>query len=231
MCAVGRCARWAPLHPPRRTTLPSGVSRRSILPALLGAVLLLTASPFGANAQAPPEPAAPGAVSGRAKGARAHALNGGASRYAEMLAGRPTASGEPYHPDSLTAAHRTLPFGTRVRVTNRGNGRSVIVRINDRGPFRPAGRIIDLSGRAARELGFTGVARVDLTLLAPEGARLLGVPVDSATPPAEVAPDDLLPGVPLPSDTAPPAPRPSTRPPSRPARTRHSPSSRRQRRR
>jgi rare lipoprotein A len=64
-----------------------------------------------------------------------------------------TASGERMNPSALTAAHRTLPFGTRLKVTNRKNGRSVVVRINDRGPFIK-GRVIDLSKGAARRLGF-----------------------------------------------------------------------------
>ncbi|CAH2407353.1 septal ring lytic transglycosylase RlpA family protein [Mesorhizobium ventifaucium] len=64
-----------------------------------------------------------------------------------------TASGERMNPSALTAAHRTLPFGTKLRVTNRNNGRSVVVRINDRGPFIK-GRVIDLSKGAAGRLGF-----------------------------------------------------------------------------
>ncbi len=64
-----------------------------------------------------------------------------------------TASGERMNPAALTAAHRTLPFGTRLRVTNRKNGKSVVVRINDRGPFIK-GRVLDLSKGAARQLGF-----------------------------------------------------------------------------
>jgi rare lipoprotein A len=70
-----------------------------------------------------------------------------------------TASGERVHPSGLTAAHRTLPFGTRVRVTNRRNGRSVVVRINDRGPF-VRGRVIDVTPAGARALGFSGLAPV-----------------------------------------------------------------------
>lgn len=66
-----------------------------------------------------------------------------------------TASGERMNPDAMTAAHRSHGFGTRVRVTNQNNGRSVVVRINDRGPF-VRGRIIDVSKAAARELGFVG---------------------------------------------------------------------------
>ena len=80
----------------------------------------------------------------------ASAQCGSASWYA--LTSR-TASGERMNPAAMTAAHRTLPFGTRVKVTNQHNGRSVIVRINDRGPF-VKGRIIDLSKAAAGKLGF-----------------------------------------------------------------------------
>jgi rare lipoprotein A len=70
-----------------------------------------------------------------------------------------TASGERFNPDELTAAHRTLPFGTRVRVTNHINGRSVVVVINDRGPF-VRGRIIDVTPAGARALGLSGLAPV-----------------------------------------------------------------------
>ena len=70
-----------------------------------------------------------------------------ATYYGKEFAGRRTASGERFNPGAMTAAHRTLPFGTKVRVTNSRNGRSVIVRINDRGPF-VKGRSIDLSTRA-----------------------------------------------------------------------------------
>ena len=73
--------------------------------------------------------------------------------------GSATASGEKFNADELTAAHRTLPFGTRVRVTNHGNGRSVVVRINDRGPF-VHGRIIDVTPAAAHALGMSGLAPV-----------------------------------------------------------------------
>jgi rare lipoprotein A len=80
---------------------------------------------------------------------------GNASYYADNLEGHPTASGEPYHASDLTAAHRTYPFGTLMRVVNTKNGRDVIVRVNDRGPFK-ATRIIDLSRRAAEELMMVG---------------------------------------------------------------------------
>ena len=80
--------------------------------------------------------------------------------------GQQTASGARFNPDGLTAAHRSLPFGTRVRVTNQSNGQSVIVTINDRGPF-VGGRVIDLSRGAARAINMTGagVARVSLEVL------------------------------------------------------------------
>jgi rare lipoprotein A len=91
---------------------------------------------------------------------------GFASYYGAEFQGRRTASGQRFDQDELTAAHRTLPFGTRVRVTNLKNSRSVVVTINDRGPFR-RGRILDVSRRAASELGFlrAGVARVKLRVL------------------------------------------------------------------
>jgi rare lipoprotein A len=89
-----------------------------------------------------------------------------ASYYAASFEGKPTASGEPYQGEALTCAHRTLPFGTMVEVTAVGNGRSVVVRVNDRGPF-VEGRVVDLSRRAARHLGLIqrGAARVRLKVL------------------------------------------------------------------
>jgi len=77
-----------------------------------------------------------------------------------------TANGEQFNPRALTAAHRTLPFGTKVRVTNVRSGRTVTVRINDRGPFVP-GRVIDLSQAAAAELGIVGrgIAKVKLDVV------------------------------------------------------------------
>ncbi|QIG52593.1 septal ring lytic transglycosylase RlpA family protein [Nordella sp. HKS 07] len=80
--------------------------------------------------------------------------------------GKRTANGETFDPNGYTAAHRSLKFGTRVRVTNLLNGRSVIVRINDRGPF-VRGRIIDLAYAAAKAVGLhdSGVAKVEVALL------------------------------------------------------------------
>ena len=87
-----------------------------------------------------------------------------ATYYGQEFAGHRTASGETFNPNALTAAHRTLPFGTRVRVTNSRNGRSVIVRINDRGPF-VKGRAIDLSSAAARAIGMGGTADVHIEVI------------------------------------------------------------------
>ncbi|MBO3457187.1 septal ring lytic transglycosylase RlpA family protein [Aetokthonos hydrillicola Thurmond2011] len=93
-------------------------------------------------------------------------LNGVASWYGYDGSGSQTAAGERYNPEGMTAAHRSLPLGTKVRVTNTRNGRSVVVRINDRGPY-VRGRIIDLSAGAARILGMmgSGVAHVRIDVL------------------------------------------------------------------
>ena len=89
---------------------------------------------------------------------------GKASYYGKKFHGRKTASGEIYHSEKLTAAHRSLPFGTLVKVMNPKNGKCVTVRVNDRGPYAK-GRIIDLSHAAAREIGLlsAGVMNVEVT--------------------------------------------------------------------
>jgi rare lipoprotein A len=95
--------------------------------------------------------------------AEAKSMTGMASYY---KSGKRTANGESFNPNGLTAAHRNLPFGTKVKVTNLRNGKSVIVRINDRGPFIRS-RIIDLSYGAAKVVGLhrSGVARVQVNVL------------------------------------------------------------------
>ena len=92
-----------------------------------------------------------------------YARCGLASYYADWFEGRKTASGEEYRKSEFTAAHRRLPFGTKVKVTNLENGKSVVVRINDRGPARHD-RIIDLSGAAAEKIDMVsdGVVKVKL---------------------------------------------------------------------
>jgi rare lipoprotein A len=89
--------------------------------------------------------------------------SGKGSFYADKFQGRKTASGEVFRQGKMTAAHKTLPFGTKVKVVNLSNGRSVKVTVNDRGPF-VAGRIIDVSKKAARKLGMVdaGVANVEI---------------------------------------------------------------------
>ena len=98
-------------------------------------------------------------------------LTGGrASYYGADLAGNPTASGERFDPSDLTAAHRTLPFGTRLRVTHAGTGESVVVRVNDRGPFH-GDRVIDVSRAAADAIGLTkaGTGEVEIERLPTRG--------------------------------------------------------------
>lgn len=103
-----------------------------------------------------------------------NSFTGRASWYGKDFHGRPTASGEPYDMAALTAAHQTLPFGSRVRVTNLANGRSVVVVINDRGPYAED-RLIDLSHAAAKRLGIVedGVAEVRIDVIA-EGSDVAG---------------------------------------------------------
>ena len=95
--------------------------------------------------------------------AKRQPIKGKASFYAKRATGARTANGERLHHDSLTCAHRTFPFGTMLRVKNPSNGRQVVVRVTDRGPYI-RGRIIDLSWRAAKELGIIaqGVAMVEI---------------------------------------------------------------------
>jgi rare lipoprotein A len=98
---------------------------------------------------------------------RNHSLQGTASYYGGKFHGRKTASGERFNQEGLTAAHKTLPLGTKVRVTNLRNGETVNVKINDRGPYH-SGRMIDLSKGAAREIGMlgAGTAKVKVEVIA-----------------------------------------------------------------
>jgi rare lipoprotein A len=113
---------------------------------------------------APIETIAP--AEAEAEPALEHIGDGEASYYGRELAGNRTASGERFNPHGLTAAHRTLPLGTKLKVTNKKNGKSVVVRINDRGPFIKK-RLIDLSLGAAQKVGMVaaGHAAVRLELL------------------------------------------------------------------
>lgn len=104
---------------------------------------------------------------------------GHASFYGRELAGRKTASGEVFRPEGMTAAHRSLPLGTKVKVTNLSNGKAVVLRINDRGPF-VRGRMLDVSHGAAKVLGFAaaGTARVKIERLGRyEASQPIGAPL------------------------------------------------------
>ena len=127
-------------------------ARRAALLVLLSALHHFSVAPLAAQPQRSPE--------------EEHELEGYASWYAGKFQGRTTASGEIFDTNEMTAAHKTLPFGTIVEVTHRERGTSVAVRINDRGPF-VEGRVIDLSLAAADELGITaeGIAPVTLRVI------------------------------------------------------------------
>ena len=130
-----------------------------------------TVPPLAAPPPTVPTPPAPPSSGGAAISTQER---GRISMYGNDLAGRKTASGEPFDPTALTMAHRTLPFGTHVRVTNLENQRSVEVVVNDRGPF-VSGRIADLSEAAARRIGMVadGVVEAVLDILQP-GKKALG---------------------------------------------------------
>ena len=92
--------------------------------------------------------------------------------YGRKFAGRKTASGEAFNPEALTMAHKTLPFGTRVKITNPNNKKSVTVRVNDRGPTQPD-RVGDVSHAAARKLGMlkSGVIEAELAVVGTASAK------------------------------------------------------------
>ena len=142
--------------------------------------LALLSSQAGAQAAKPADPpaapaAAPAAAAAAAPAAAApsgDAMTGIAAVYGTRFAGRKTASGKRYNPNALTAAHNTLPFGTRVKVTGVKSKRSAVVVITDRGPTT-AGRIIDLSSAAARKIGMArpGLRQVTLEVVSKPAAR------------------------------------------------------------
>jgi rare lipoprotein A len=157
------------------------VQRRHIRHALMATTP--TAALLGLGGMVVPKAAVPVAVAATALPAVAHAAESAveevdlpplahdtetveASYYGDEFAGRPTASGETFDPELMTAAHRTLPFGSLVQVTEALSGKSVTVRINDRGPFH-GDRAIDLSEAAARQIGLIaqGAGKVTLRLL------------------------------------------------------------------
>ncbi len=142
-----------------RTSLPQ---RR----VLLGLALLGVAACQAVPPSPPPTPPVATEPQPPASEPQLYRQEGRASWYGDAHHGRKTASGDRFDKNALTAAHRTLPLGSRVRVTNLENGRTVEVVVNDRGPF-VNGRLIDLSEAAARALGFAedGLARVRVEAL------------------------------------------------------------------
>jgi rare lipoprotein A len=169
--AAGRreaAARCGSVRPGKAATTPRRL--RHLTAALLAGALALG----GCRAVGPPLPPEPSPAEGWTQ-------TGTASWYGEPFHGRTTASGEIYDMEAMTAAHRTLPFGTVLRVDNLDNGRTTTLRINDRGPF-VGNRILDVSRRGARELEMIGpgTARVRITVIeAPAPRRCWDVQVGS----------------------------------------------------
>lgn len=161
----------------------------SVSPTVLPAVSAAVAATADATAAVRTPAPAPAAAASQAT---ASVISGNASWYGPGFAGRHTASGEIFDPAQLTAAHRTLPFNTRVRVTHVATGQSVIVRINDRGPFKD-NRLIDLSRAAADAIGLTasGVGQVQMEILSGNGV-ITGAVSSELTPYEVVARGRLL---------------------------------------
>jgi rare lipoprotein A len=139
----------------------------------VGAALIVAALALGVSVAAAQTAASAPASANEAKPAKAadaSAETGKIAWYGNKFAGRRTASGERYNPEAMTVAHKSLPFGTWVLVTNTANGKSVKLRVNDRGPTQ-ADRIADVSYAAARKLGFVRAglteARIEIVSAAP----------------------------------------------------------------
>ncbi len=165
------CATAPPVQPP--SSFPPGPAARSAVTAPSA-----PADPMGGPASANMSVAAePELLAGEAPRELERGL---ASWYGPRFHGRRTASGERYDMHALTAAHKTLPFGTLVRVRSLVTGREVEVRINDRGPFG-AGRVIDVSRAAAEALGMMGLGVKDVLLLVPESTPMAEAPVPPVT--------------------------------------------------
>ncbi|MFS2099212.1 septal ring lytic transglycosylase RlpA family protein [Variovorax sp. Varisp85] len=174
----GASAKLTPL--PRAIAVPPGAAARSSVPSVRYDLAV------SGTGELPPDDGVPGD-----EGTREIFERGGASWYGIQFHQRKTASGERFDMAAMTAAHKTLPFNTRVCVRSLVNGSEVLVRINDRGPYA-AGRVIDLSRAAADRIGLTsmGIKQVALTVVDREGMRCGGLPVEagdvlaSATVPA-----------------------------------------------
>ena len=128
-------------------------------------------TPPSAPAPAAPAPAAPAASTGGAlTGAVGETQTGLAAYYSQRLNGRRTASGERFNNGAMTTAHQTLPFGTKVKITNVKNNKSVVLRVNDRGPTQP-NRIVDVTRAAAQRLGFVRSGMTEVKLEVVEAAK------------------------------------------------------------
>lgn len=163
-CAVIAAA--AAAYPVADEERPADRSRADVAVHAAGAGITPVRAAQLAEPVSPPRPARAPERGDRTAEEDATVLRGEASWYGPGFAGQPTASGEIYDPSELTAAHRSLPFGTRLEVTNLETGRRVVVRINDRGPY-VGGRILDLSEAAASAIGLraSGVAPVAAEIL------------------------------------------------------------------
>jgi rare lipoprotein A len=154
---------------PKRRRPAAGLAAAAMLALLLAACGSVDpeSAGYAGRPHAGAYPQAGPSAGDAASAAARYDVVGTASWYGKPYHGRRTASGEVYNMHRLTAAHRTLPFGTRVVVTNLENGRTVIVTINDRGPFK-GNRVIDVSQKAAGQLGFLnqGLTRVGMRILA-----------------------------------------------------------------
>jgi len=138
------------------------VNRKLKLLAALASVAIAVPAFVSAQSAAPGS-APPASVPAAAAATSDASLNGKLAWYGRKFAGRKTASGERFNPDAMTMAHKTLPFGTLVKVTNPRNGKSVTLRVNDRGPTQPD-RVGDVSLAAARALGMARAGVIDAEL-------------------------------------------------------------------
>jgi rare lipoprotein A len=153
-------------------------SHRLWILSVLAAAAVAQAQPASAPAvpaavpAAAPAAATPATPAAAPAAASASAESGKIAYYGRKFAGRKTASGERFNPNAMTMAHKTLPFGTRVKVTNPKNGRSVVLRVNDRGPTTPD-RVGDVSVAAARQLGMlrAGVIAAELQVVGKGAAK------------------------------------------------------------
>ncbi|HET7835715.1 septal ring lytic transglycosylase RlpA family protein [Variovorax sp. J31P179] len=175
--AGGATFRLRPLA--RQPALPPGAPPRSAVPSVRYDLAVSGAGELG------PDDGIPGDEGGREIFER-----GGASWYGIQFHQRKTASGERFDMTAFTAAHRTLPFNTRVCVRSLVNGREVLVRVNDRGPYA-SGRIIDLSRAAAEEIGMLGmgIKTVALSIADKDTDRCGGKEVGAVETPAQAAPE------------------------------------------